>query len=52
MINRSLEEYDLFYNEVHRLLTDFQKQFGLFVVYDIHSYCYKRNGTGWSTSRS
>lgn len=46
MINRSLEEYDLFYGEVHRFLSDFQKRFSRFVVFDIHSYCYKRNGPG------
>ena len=44
MINRSLEEYDLFYTEVNRLCTDFQKRFGRFVVFDIHTYCYRRNG--------
>ena len=44
MINRSLEEYDIFYNEINQILSDMQKRFGRFVVYDIHSYCYRRNG--------
>ncbi len=44
MIDHSLEEYDLFYSEVYRLFTELQKRFERFVVYDIHSYCYKRNG--------
>lgn len=44
MIKRSLEEYDLFYGEVHRVFSDFQKRFERFVVFDIHSYCYKRKG--------
>ena len=44
MVDRSLKDYDMFYSELHRLLTDFQKRFGRFVVYDIHSYCHRRNG--------
>ena len=44
MLKRSLEEYDLFYAEVHRILSNIQKSFGRFIVFDIHSYCYKRNG--------
>jgi N-formylglutamate amidohydrolase len=44
MINRSLDEYDFFYNEITQILSDVQKRFGHFVVYDIHSYCYRRNG--------
>jgi N-formylglutamate amidohydrolase len=44
MIDLSLKEYDMFYNEVNRLLSDFQKKFGRFVIYDIHTYCYKRKG--------
>ncbi len=44
IINRSLEEYDSFYAEVSRLFSDFEKRFSRFVVYDIHSYCYRRSG--------
>ena len=44
MVNRSLNDYDMFYGELHRLLSDFEKRFGRFVVFDIHSYCYSRNG--------
>ncbi|MDH3269580.1 MAG: N-formylglutamate amidohydrolase [Ignavibacteria bacterium] len=44
IINRSLEEYDLFYAEVSRLFSDFEKRFGRFVVFDIHTYCYRRGG--------
>ncbi len=44
MINHSFELYDKFYSELDRLLNDFKKRFGRFVVYDIHSYCYRRKG--------
>lgn len=44
MINRSLKKYDLFYDEVDRLMCEYQKRFGRFIVYDLHSYCYRRNG--------
>ena len=44
MINRSLEEYDSFYNEVNKLLKVFQKRFKRFIIFDIHTYCYRRNG--------
>jgi len=44
MVNRSLKDYNMFYGELHRLLSDFEKRFGRFVVYDIHSYCHRRNG--------
>jgi len=44
MIDRSLEEYDIFYKKINQILSDMKKRFGRFVVYDIHSYCYRRNG--------
>lgn len=44
MVNRSLRDYAMFYGELHRLLSDFEKRFGRFVVYDIHTYCHRRNG--------
>lgn len=44
MVNRSLNDYDMFYGELHRLLSDFEKRFGRFVVYDLHTYCHRRNG--------
>ena len=30
MINRSLEEYDIFYNEINQIFSDMQKKFGRF----------------------
>ncbi len=41
---RSLEEYDAFYTETHRILTDLEQQFNRLVVFDLHSYNYRREG--------
>jgi N-formylglutamate deformylase len=43
-IERSLAEYDAFYDEVGRLFSHVQKRFGYFVVFDLHTYNYRRSG--------
>lgn len=44
IIQRSLEEYDAYYANLKKLLTEIQEKHGKFVLYDIHSYNHKRNG--------
>jgi hypothetical protein len=44
LIERSLEEYDRFYGEVKRFMTDLENRFGHFVVFDLHSYNHLRDG--------
>ncbi len=40
----SLAEYDAFYAEMHRMLEDMRQSYGLFIVFDIHSYNVLRDG--------
>ncbi len=47
-ISRSLAEYDSFYKEVYNTFTDLGKQFGHFVIYDLHSYNHMRGGPDMS----
>ncbi|MBU1101536.1 MAG: N-formylglutamate amidohydrolase [Bacteroidetes bacterium] len=44
IIDRSLEEYDSFYSEVHKIFEEIKNQYGKFVVFDLHTYCYLREG--------
>ena len=44
IIERSLSEYDAFYNETLNVLRNLQQQFGKFVLYDLHSYNHMRSG--------
>jgi len=44
LVSRSLSEYDAFYKEVYQIFTDLEKRFGHFVIFDLHSYCYRRKG--------
>ena len=44
VIARSLVEYDAFYAEVERILTNVEQQFGHFVVFDLHTYNHRRAG--------
>ena len=44
MIERSLAEYDAFYDDVFQLFSHIQKRFGYFVVFDLHTYNYRREG--------
>ncbi len=42
IIEQSLSEYDAFYTEMFAVFSEMKKDFGRFVVYDIHSYNYLR----------
>jgi N-formylglutamate amidohydrolase len=44
VIERSLAVYDAFYEEAHRLFTEFERRFGHFVVFDLHTYNHRREG--------
>jgi hypothetical protein len=44
LIGRSLAEYDAFYVELKRILTEVKRRHALFVVYDLHSYNHRRDG--------
>jgi hypothetical protein len=44
LIERSLNQYDDFYTELHRVYDDMCRRFGAFVVFDIHSYNHRRGG--------
>lgn len=44
LVNVSLAEYDAFYTEVKEILSDIEKQFNYFVVFDLHSYNHRRDG--------
>jgi N-formylglutamate amidohydrolase len=44
LIRRSLEIYDTFYEELRCILNTVREREGRFLVYDIHSYCHRRNG--------
>jgi N-formylglutamate deformylase len=45
---RSLAVYDTFYATLEPMLARAEKQFGRFVVYDLHSYNHRRQGPGAS----
>jgi len=44
IISNSLKRYDAFYKEVKSIFSDLEKQFGHFVVFDMHSYNHRRDG--------
>lgn len=44
MIKHSLKEFDQFYARTQKLLLQLEQRYSHFVVFDIHSYNYKRNG--------
>ena len=44
MVKRSLKEYDDFYKELKKLLTELELHYGRFVIFDLHSYNYRRMG--------
>ncbi len=43
-VRSSLQTYDLFYKNIHDVLSEFESKFGKFVVFDVHSYNHRRNG--------
>jgi hypothetical protein len=44
IVNRSLQEYDDFYHELSVLLDHLKKLYRHFVIFDLHSYNYRRKG--------
>lgn len=44
IVQRSLRQYDEFYQEMEDLFTDLVRKFGFFFVFDLHSYNHRRNG--------
>jgi N-formylglutamate amidohydrolase len=46
LVKRSLTLYDTFYIELEAVLRRAEARFGGFVVYDLHSYNHRRDGTG------
>ena len=42
IIKQSLNQYDAFYSEMYNLFSEMEKQYGCFVVYDLHTYNYRR----------
>jgi N-formylglutamate amidohydrolase len=44
LFERSLAEYDAFYEAIKRLLDQTKKRFGRFVIFDLHSYNHRRSG--------
>ena len=44
LIERSLTEYDAFFQAMRSMLAEIEKQFGRFVVFDLHSYNHRRTG--------
>ena len=44
MFERSLAEYDAFYDAMRKLLKEITRQHGHFVVFDLHSYNHRRDG--------
>jgi hypothetical protein len=44
VVMRSLSQYDAFYAEIHRLFLELQRNFGRFVVFDLHTYNHRRQG--------
>ncbi|MEM7594996.1 MAG: N-formylglutamate amidohydrolase [Cyanobacteria bacterium P01_A01_bin.83] len=44
LIERSLGEYDAFYDQVYRTCKTLEKRYGHFIIYDLHTYNYYRQG--------
>jgi N-formylglutamate amidohydrolase len=44
LIARSLAQYDDFYAQIHRVCSKMEKEYGHFVVIDLHSYNHRRQG--------
>ncbi|MCB9078884.1 MAG: N-formylglutamate amidohydrolase [Anaerolineaceae bacterium] len=44
LIQRSLQQYDAFYNTTYQIFSALEQKFGRFVVFDLHSYNYRREG--------
>ena len=44
LVEKSLAQYDAFYQEIHRLFSDLRDRHGQFVVFDLHTYNHRRDG--------
>jgi len=44
LVERSLAEYDAFYDAMRQLLEDVERECGRFVIFDLHSYNHRRPG--------
>ncbi len=44
LVAQLLAEYDAFYSEVKRVLSEIEERYGHFVVFDLHSYNHRREG--------
>ena len=44
VIAKSLAEYDAFYAQMRKIFSELKRQFGYFVVFDLHSYNHLRDG--------
>ena len=44
IVERSLAQYDAFYEEAHRVFSEMERRYGHFVVFDLHSYNHRRGG--------
>lgn len=44
IISDSLKQYDAFYEEMFKLFSRIEKQYGHFVVFDLHTYNHRRQG--------
>lgn len=44
LVANSLAEYDAFYAEMRKIFTNLEKQFGCFIVFDLHTYNHHRKG--------
>ncbi|MDA1313395.1 MAG: N-formylglutamate amidohydrolase [Acidobacteria bacterium] len=46
VVAASLAQYDAFYADVKKLLSNIESRFGNFVVFDLHTYNHRREGPG------
>ncbi|MCB0162732.1 MAG: N-formylglutamate amidohydrolase [Anaerolineae bacterium] len=44
LIQRSLQQYDAFYDTTQQIFSALEQKFGRFVVFDLHSYNHRREG--------
>ena len=42
IIKQSLDQYDAFYSEMFNEFKEMEKQYGCFIIYDLHTYNYRR----------
>lgn len=44
LVARSLAEYDAFYSEAYKIFAELEKNYGRFVIFDLHTYNHRRGG--------